>query len=139
MLKIRSFTGKMDDHELALSLQKAYDMEKASYESMNDSDLEIIEDHTSSSDLRNHDESLDYAIALSLEEDSAVMETPASSKQEQFRAAEWDPRQIVSSNWELVDPNPNIHDLYVKYDAMFFNSTLTNRGVAVNWSSRMTL
>ncbi len=46
---------------------------------------------------------------------------------------------IVDKNLEMVDPNPNIHQLFVEFDQMFFWGTLTSTGVAVDWSARMTL
>lgn len=46
---------------------------------------------------------------------------------------------IVDERWELEDPNPNIHQLFVQYDSTFFRGKLTANGVAVDWSSRMTL
>ena len=104
------------------------------------SDIKIIEDDITlkpkSNPVFDNEESLDYAIALSLE-------APSSSETSDLLSVEnpmsWDSSKIVDSSWELVDPHPNIHDLFVKFDAMFFKCALTNGGVAVNWSTRMTL
>ena len=46
---------------------------------------------------------------------------------------------IVDDHWELTDPNPDIYQLFVEYDSMFFGGKLTARGVVVDWSKRMTL
>ena len=46
---------------------------------------------------------------------------------------------IVSREMELQDPNPDIHQLFVEFDAMFFWGKLVAGGVAVSWSDRMTL
>jgi hypothetical protein len=46
---------------------------------------------------------------------------------------------IVDRHWELSDPNPDIHQLFVSYDTMFFWGKLARSGVAVDWSKRMTL
>lgn len=48
-------------------------------------------------------------------------------------------RSIVSREMELRDPNPDIHQLFVEFDAMFFWGKLVAGGVAVSWSDRMTL
>ncbi len=134
------------DYAIALSLEETpsssemsnlWNVEKPT------SDIKIIEDGTTlvleskSNPVVGTEESLDYAIALSLEE------TPSSSETSNLMNVEnpmsWDSSKIVDSSWELVDPHPNIHDLFVKFDAMFFKCALTSGGVAVNWSTRMTL
>jgi len=48
-------------------------------------------------------------------------------------------REIVDDRWELADPNPDIHRLFVEYDDLFFGGKLVASGVAVAWSNRMTL
>lgn len=45
---------------------------------------------------------------------------------------------LVDASHELVDPNPNIHDLFVNFDHQFFWSTLTSRACVVEWSKTMT-
>ena len=119
----------MDDYEFALKLQNGYDLEAASRAIKNNSS-KPFENINPNDD----GESLDYAIALSLQEEGTCKPTQPSF------LVNSDPKHIVDSSWEVVDPNPNIHDLFVKFDSMFFNNALTNGGVAVNWSSRrMTL
>ena len=46
---------------------------------------------------------------------------------------------IVDNYWELADPSPNIHELFLQFDATYFKSALNNAGVEVRWSPRMTL
>lgn len=44
---------------------------------------------------------------------------------------------IVDESLELSDPTPDIHQLFVKFNAMFFEGELG--GCEVKWSPRMTL
>ena len=92
------------------------------------------------------DEALDFAIALSLEEQfdretkkeqKTIYNLPKESHGS--KCDSMDPRSVVDQHWEFTDPNPNIHDLFVQFDSMFFWCTLLNKGVAVRWSKRMTL
>ena len=80
---------------------------------------------------------LDHTLAVSLQEaynqESQEEQLPVDVVQT------YDPKSVVDEMWELEDPSPNIHRLFVQFDAMFFSCTLVSRGVAVNWSKRMTL
>ncbi len=93
----------------------------------------------------NVDADLDYVLALSLQEQfyeeaavelQSIKEPDALVEEVEKRC---DPRSIVDHFWELADPNPKIHDLYVEFDAMFFSCSLVRNGVEVKWSDRMTL
>lgn len=141
----------MDPNEYitAISLQQLYDEEKNITE-VKDEDLKIIKVQESSDSILQED--LDYAIALSLvesvdgKEESKSDETIALSMQAEYENSQkcvlenfWDPKQIVDKSWELVDPHPNIYELFVHFDTMFFKSTLVNAGVAIKWGPRMTL
>ncbi|XP_044152369.1 DNA-dependent metalloprotease SPRTN [Bufo gargarizans] len=44
---------------------------------------------------------------------------------------------VVDPSWELLDPSPNIHELFLQFNEMFFWGKLV--GVEVKWSPRMTL
>ncbi|XP_068091127.1 DNA-dependent metalloprotease SPRTN [Hyperolius riggenbachi] len=44
---------------------------------------------------------------------------------------------VVDPAWELLDPNPDIHALFLQYNQLFFWGKLA--GVEVRWSPRMTL
>ena len=85
---------------------------------------------------------LDYAIALSLQEQfnqKEKLDVKKSEAELQVIKNHYDPRRIVDPCLELQDPHPNIHDLFVQFDAMFFERKLVNSGVEVRWSPRMTL
>ena len=47
------------------------------------------------------------------------------------------PLSIVDESWELIDPVPNIHDLFLQFNNAYFDGKLA--GVEVRWSPRMTL
>lgn len=95
------------------------------------------------------DDELDYALALSLQDQFERERVEELNKREkkvtddvkesEEMRARWDPKLIVDKRWELMDPHPNIHDLFVQFDAMFFDRRLVNAGVEVRWSPRMTL
>lgn len=90
-----------------------------------------------------NDDDLDYAIALSLQEtENKEAKRPgyaAHNVTGPSLLSTYDPRSIVDERWELEDPHPNIHELFVQFDAMFFEQRLINAGVAVSWGPRMTL
>ncbi len=100
--------------------------------------------HTSSEDY-------DLAYALSLREeynnnmvirsDSALAEELQKkyTRESLTKVNKLRPEEIVDSHWELTDPNPDIHRLFVEYDSLFFGGRLVSSGVAVRWSNRMTL
>ena len=89
-------------------------------------------------------EDLDYALALSLQEQFAREQKHEGEKLTRTESVtelrdRYDPKLIVDERWELLDPHPNVHDLFVQFDAMFFERRLVNAGVEVRWSPRMTL
>lgn len=45
---------------------------------------------------------------------------------------------LVDEANELIDPNPDIHELFTLYDHQFFSGVLSSRGCLVEWSKRMT-
>lgn len=45
---------------------------------------------------------------------------------------------IVSERLELADPNPDIWELFRRYDTQFFEDTLKKNCVELSWSPRMT-
>lgn len=47
------------------------------------------------------------------------------------------PLSLVDPSWEMLDPNPNIFDLFLTFNHQFFWERLL--GVEVKWSPRMTL
>jgi SprT-like domain-contaning protein Spartan len=44
---------------------------------------------------------------------------------------------IISKEWELIDPCPDIHALFIEFNFKYFWGKL--EGVEVKWSPRMTL
>jgi len=79
----------------------------------------------------------DYALAVALQE---------QFNEEEKRIVDIDQGPSTDSNvsivdnyWELADPNPNIHELFLQFDATYFKNALNNAGVEVRWSPRMTL
>lgn len=44
---------------------------------------------------------------------------------------------VVDQSWELIDPNPDIHQLFSQFNETFFWGKLSS--VYVQWSPRMTL
>ena len=103
----------------------------------------MLSQQPSSYDMSSSD--LDYALALSLQE-QVSHETQSQEEgldhdatKSEMETLRYDPKLIVDERWELLDPHPNVHDLFVQFDAMFFDRRLVNAGVEVRWSPRMTL
>ena len=83
----------------------------------------------------------DLALALSLqfEDDEANrMVNEARSSNGPISSGKGSlPLSIVDESWELIDPVPNIHDLFLQFNDAYFDGKLA--GVEVKWSPRMTL
>ncbi|GCB61479.1 hypothetical protein scyTo_0009348 [Scyliorhinus torazame] len=47
------------------------------------------------------------------------------------------PASVVDQEWELIDPNPDLHALFLQFNDLYFWGRLA--GVEVRWSPRMTL
>ena len=47
------------------------------------------------------------------------------------------PLSVVDESWELIDPIPNIRDLFLQFNDAYFDGKLA--GVEVKWSPKMTL
>lgn len=81
----------------------------------------------------NEDE--DFALAMKLfdelNKDNDTTTSHASS------ANKYKDMSIVDPSWELIDPVPDIRQLFVQFNGAFFDGLLA--GVEVKWSSRMTL
>ncbi|GBL76292.1 SprT-like domain-containing protein Spartan [Araneus ventricosus] len=85
------------------------------------------------------DEDLDLAFALSLQQEFRDESQPAN-KQVDFPSTSKSnskPLSVIDSQWELIDPNPDIHALFLEFNAKFFYGKLD--AVEVRWSPRMTL
>ena len=96
--------------------------------------------------MEDHD-GLDLAVARSLQEkydkeaahQLQVVPAKSNAALRTNSGAKTSDMSIVDKQLELVDPNPNIHQLFVEFDNTFFWGTLASSGVAVDWSTRMTL
>ncbi|XP_015921473.2 DNA-dependent metalloprotease dvc-1 isoform X1 [Parasteatoda tepidariorum] len=151
-----AFFSEIDDVDLdcaiALSLQENCGAEikresDASFSKRNDGDLY----HATSLSLQEKcavelekqsevfldtiDQDYDYAFALSLQElseDAKEKPFPVSLPKSAHKSI-----GIVDEQWEVLDPNPDIHALFLQYNVQFFYGKLD--GVEVKWSPRMTL
>ena len=75
----------------------------------------------------------DYQLALALQK-QFDNETPTSPQQTYPTPKS---TSVVDSSWETIDPNPNIHDLFIQFNEQYFYGKLST--VEVRWSPRMTL
>ena len=87
------------------------------------------------------DADLALALSLQLEDDEAnrmVNEDRSSNGNGPISIGKGSlPLSIVDESWELIDPVPNIHDLFLQFNDAYFDGKLA--GVEVRWSPRMTL
>ena len=74
----------------------------------------------------------DFALALQLSEEYAT-ENKEINENKQLQKA----MSIVDPAWELIDPVPDIRELFVEFDTAYFDGMLGS--VEVKWSSKMTL
>ena len=44
---------------------------------------------------------------------------------------------VVDPEWEVLDPTPNVHELFMQFNGLFFDDKLSR--ATVSWSPRMTL
>lgn len=76
----------------------------------------------------------DYELALRLqrEEDEAKVSCKNDNMSKKSKSL-----SIVDSEWETIDPTPDIHGMFVEFNKRFFWNKLGACEVA--WSDRMTL
>ena len=88
-------------------------------------------------------EDVDFAYALSLQEEldqeqkkgeSSHFKSAISSTSSMKNAA---PVSVVDESWELIDPIPDIRQLFLQFNDVYFKGLLGS--VEVKWSPRMTL
>ncbi|CAK8692502.1 unnamed protein product [Clavelina lepadiformis] len=87
-------------------------------------------------------EDVDYALAMALQDEFDAEETgrkslPSLSYTPPKRVLNGKEKGLIDPEWELVDPNPDIHSLFAEFNKKFFWNKLTM--VEVRWSPRMTL
>lgn len=80
------------------------------------------------------DNDSDYAIALYLQEE-LNKDNDAPLTVQEYSGGK--PMSIIDNFWELNDPNPDIHGLFLEFNSNYFWNQLY--GVEVKWSNRMTL
>ena len=88
-------------------------------------------------------EDVDLAYALSLQEEldqehkkeeSSYFKSAIPSTSSKNGAA---PVSVVDESWELIDPIPDIRQLFLQFNDVYFKGLLGS--VEVKWSPRMTL
>ena len=90
-------------------------------------------------------EDIDLAYALSLQEEldreqenekssHDLASLSALSRQSTLAAA---PVSVVDDSWELIDPIPDVRQLFLQFNDAYFKGLLSS--VEVRWSPRMTL
>ncbi|KAF6207489.1 hypothetical protein GE061_015935 [Apolygus lucorum] len=82
----------------------------------------------------------DFELAKKLQEDEykAAKRDHTSKKISSKGSAKENieqPSSLIDPTWELIDPNPNIHSLFIAFDKKYFWNTLG--AVEVKWSPRM--
>ncbi|GFY54702.1 sprT-like domain-containing protein Spartan [Trichonephila inaurata madagascariensis] len=72
------------------------------------------------------DEDLDFAFALSLQEEfnKDPQETVKQFDASHSSKSKSKPASLIDDEWELVDPNPDIHALFLEFNAQFFYGKL---------------
>ena len=89
------------------------------------------------------DDQLDYAIALSLQggnEEEAANKTKTlktSLKKPGAADSAAAKMSLIDPQWEMIDPTPNIHQLFIEFNKTYFWGRLDM--VEVKWSPQMTL
>ncbi|KAI4470043.1 hypothetical protein MML48_1g18655 [Holotrichia oblita] len=81
----------------------------------------------------------DLYLAQKLQEDfnkEVTSENPTALVYDHKTKATDDTRSLVDPSWELIDPTPNIHNLFVAFNLRFFWNKLL--AVCVSWSKKMT-
>ena len=85
-------------------------------------------------------EDVDFAYALSLQDQFDRELNLEKSNQDLIVPSSCDselPLSVVDESWELVDPIPDIRQLFLQFNDAYFSGLLGS--VEVRWSPRMTL
>lgn len=81
------------------------------------------------------DADLEYALSLQQEFDQ---EERKSSDDYAFSSSKLSmPISVVDDSWELIDPVPDVRQLFLQFNDVYFKGLLAS--VEVRWSPRMTL
>ena len=76
----------------------------------------------------------DYALALSLQDEFSALENKETTNSGEKRKR---PTSIVDDCWETIDPTPDIRELFLQFNDMYFDGKLSC--CEVKWAPRMTL
>ncbi|XP_068795135.1 DNA-dependent metalloprotease SPRTN [Struthio camelus] len=84
----------------------------------------------------------DFVLALQLQElweaeDKEAAAAAAACPEASLDSSLLRPLSVVDEAWELLDPSPDVHGLFVQFNEALFWGRLT--AVEVSWSPRMTL
>ena len=83
------------------------------------------------------DDQLSYAIALSLQDKSAAQNYNDKKFGAGCSKAGFLKTGITDPSWDVIDPNPDIHQLFSQFNKEYFYGKLDM--VEVKWSPQMTL
>ncbi|XP_050424760.1 DNA-dependent metalloprotease dvc-1 [Adelges cooleyi] len=70
-------------------------------------------------------------------EDNELKRELISSSSQTTKKKRSDVESIVDHSWETIDPNPDVHGLFLAFNRQYFWNTLDS--VVVKWSNRMTV
>lgn len=104
------------DYQMALILQHRFEQE---YKSTEQGDLELA---------RHLQEQFEQEEAVEKPSSSLVYHQPKKGLNSS--------KCLTDPSWELVDPTPDIHNLFIAFDQRFFWNKL--QAVCVSWSKKMT-
>ena len=76
----------------------------------------------------------DLALALSLQDEFSVLDNGKWTSSSEKRKR---PTSIVDDCWETIDPTPDIRDLFLQFNDLYFQGELSC--CEVKWAPRMTL
>lgn len=85
-------------------------------------------------------ENVDLEYALSLQQDLDQEDAKRKSGNNNYAVSSGElatPMSVVDDSWELIDPIPDVRQLFLQFNDVYFNGLLAS--VEVRWSPRMTL
>ena len=84
----------------------------------------------------NSTEDEDYAFALQLSEYASNQDNNNDQARSQALAVAKKPLSVIDPSWELIDPVPDIRELFMQFNDAYFDGKVAS--VEVKWSPRMT-
>ncbi|XP_017778753.1 PREDICTED: sprT-like domain-containing protein Spartan [Nicrophorus vespilloides] len=107
------------DYRIAVQLQKLFQMDET----------------YSTPKLYTKDQELAAELQKQFEQEQHI-EAPTNSLVYKTNKNKDSTKSLVDPSWELIDPTPNIHNLFIAFNQQFFWNKLL--AVCVSWSKRMT-